>query len=420
MTLLLVVNGPDGQSVECNLATAEFPVLIGRKGGGAHLQVDDTQMSRKHCEITFEDDEYIIKDLKSSNGTWINGADREQAILTDGDIISVGGSTMTVKRLLDKQDDPLIGKQLNGFMVQAMIGQGSQATVFRGTQVNLDRAVAMKIMRSEGQTKSQVDAFLKEAREAGRLNHPHVVQAHDVFQVDGLYVLIMELMEGGSALHALQQDGPIDYEEAVVILQQMGEAINYAQTSKLVHRDVKPANILSTQNGIYKLADLGIATRLRDGSSHDSRMHGTPLYMSPEQARGDKVDSRSDIYGLGASIWHLITGAPVFTGPPREVIAAHMHREVPNLAEAAPGINPGLQELIVAMLAKNPNDRPLNGLEVTSRAGAFAGSAEMVVTGSASNASGRKRTLRGRGAGRRSTARGSTRTGVRRRSRRRR
>ena len=417
MSFLLVVSGPEGQSLECNLATAELPLVFGRSGGKASITIDDSQMSRKHCEIIKEDGEFIIRDLGSSNGTWVNGAERIHAILADGDMIHIGGTTMQVKRLHDKQDDPLIGRDLNGFVIQAVIGRGSQATVFRGTQVNLDRSVAMKIMRSEGEKKSAVTSFLKEAREAGRLNHPHVVQVHDVFQADDLYVLIMELMEGMSTLHHMQQEGPYEYEEGLKILQHMSDAVAYAQANKLVHRDIKPANILQTSNGIYKLADLGIATRLSRESIQDGRMHGTPLYMSPEQARGDTVDTRADIYCLGASFWHLVTGTPVFTGSPREVIGAHMHREVPNLAEAAPGLNPGLIELITSMLSKDPNERPANGQEVGLRAAAFVGSADVGST----SLSPAKRRNNGRGrSARRRTSATVARRGGRRRTRRRR
>jgi serine/threonine-protein kinase len=193
-------------------------------------------------------------------------------------------------------------------------------------------------------------------------------------------------------------------------MQHLGDAISYAEAKTLVHRDVKPANILSTHNGIYKLADLGIATRLSKDGASDGRMHGTPLYMSPEQAMGKAVDTRTDIYGLGASIWHLITGSPVFPGNPREVIGAHMHRPVPDLAEAVPDCHPGLRELVMAMLAKSPEDRPRNGREIIDRATAFAGIAE-VVSSSGSRRRTVSRSVARRGAGRRqgTTRRRSTR-----------
>ena len=421
MSFLLVITGPEGQKQECNLAAATLPVSFGRQGGSADISIEDSQMSRKHCEIFEEDDEYIIKDLNSSNGTWINGADRQQAILQDGDMINVGGSTIEVRHLQDKQDDPLLGRDLNGFQVQAVIGRGSQATVFRGTQVNLDRSVAMKIMRGEGQSKSTIQNFIKEAREAGRLNHPNVVQVHDVFTVDNLHILIMELMEGESTLHQMQKEGPFEYEEALKVLMHMADAIAYAQANKIVHRDIKPANILQTQNGIYKLADLGIATRLKKGTAQDGRMHGTPLYMSPEQARGDTIDTRADIYCLGASIWHLLTGTPVFTGSPREVIGAHMHREVPDLKEAAPGLNPGLADLVTAMLSKNPNERPVNGQELAVLAGGYVGQADLGEPAGASGESSGGRRRRGGRSRRRPAVGGARKAGAtRRRSRRRR
>lgn len=414
MSLLLVIHGPDGQIAECNLATAALPVTLGRKGGSADIEIDDSQMSRRHCSVEADDEAFVLRDLGSSNGTWVNGAEREEAYLQPGDMINVGGSNIEVKRLLDKQDDPLIGQQLGQFLIQAVIGRGSQATVFRGTQVNLDRPVALKIMRNaDAQNDNQIKMFIKEAREAGRLNHPHVVQAHDVFEQGDLHVLVMELMEGHSTMHQLQHEGPLPYELAVTILQHIGDALNYAEANHLVHRDVKPANMLSTQNGIYKLADLGIATRMRKGFDGDGRMHGTPLYMSPEQAMGGKVDTRTDIYGLGASIWHLITGSPVFAGNPREVIGAHMHRSVPDLKELIPDCNPGLRELIMAMLSKDPADRPRNGQEIIDRAAAFVGSAEVVGVGS-STAGGRRRRTRRSGTARRG---GSTRRRGRRRRR---
>ena len=159
---------------------------------------------------------------------------------------------------------------MGGFELMEILGSGSYGTVYRGMQVALGRPVAIKVLDEKHRQKpEQIHSFLAEARAAGRLNHPNVVQVHDVRQVDDDFLLIMELVDGGSTADRLRIDGPQSVEAMCAVMEDMGHALSYAASQKLVHRDVKPDNILISQEGVYKLADLGIATSISaDGQAH--------------------------------------------------------------------------------------------------------------------------------------------------------
>jgi serine/threonine-protein kinase len=203
-----------------------------------------------------------------------------------------------------------------------------------------------------------VQAFLTEARRAGRLNHPNLVQVHDVCQVGDNYLLIMELMKGSTA-DILRDHGPMDDQQVLQVLQHISRALSYAESQRLVHRDVKPDNILVNDEGLFKLADLGIAAAISEnGQATQERIFGSPHYVAPEQARGGAIDGRADLYALGATAWHLLTGKTVFQGSNRQVVLAHMNTEPEDLEKLAPNANEDLIELIEDLLEKDPNDRP--------------------------------------------------------------
>ena len=223
------------------------------------------------------------------------------------------------------------------------------------------------------------------------------MQVHDVRQVDDDFLLIMELADGGSTADRLRIDGPQSVEALCAVMEDMGHALSYAASQKLVHRDVKPDNILISQEGVYKLADLGIATSISsDGQAHQVKAFGSAHYVAPEQARGAAIDGRADIYALGASIWHLATGAPMYEGTSRQVISHHLNTPPADLQKLAPQLNDALVQLIYRMVSKKPEDRPDSGEDVASAARlAREGQAAIPAgAGGGSRVSGRRRVRR--------------------------
>mgnify|MGYP000114957396 CR=1 FL=1 len=218
----------------------------------------------------------------------------------------------------------------------------------------------------------RVKDFLEEARRAGRLNHPNVVQVHDVCQVDDHLFLVMELMTGGCIADKLRTDGPLDTEACLRLLVDVGHALAYAESQRLVHRDVKPDNILVSEDGVYKLADLGIAAPIDEsGVVHQVRAFGSAHYVAPEQAMGGTIDGRADIYALGASLYHLMTGKTMYEGTSRQIVAHHLKTPPSDVRTLAAGHAPALCQLVMQMVEKDPTKRPATGMDVAQRAQAL-------------------------------------------------
>ena len=357
----------DGSERAIDIATLTLPAVIGRASELSQVVLVDGQVSRAHCVINREGGGFQVEDLGSRNGTFVNEKKIAKCPLKHGDSLRVGGTTIRL-HLAEEAQDPLVGKRLGGFDLHSVLGKGRFGTVYRGVQVALSRPVAIKVLAEEYRGDPQrVQAFLTEARRAGRLNHPNLVQVHDVCQIDQYHLLIMELMKG-SASDQLKAQGPLPEPVLLRLLTDIAKALGYAESQRLVHRDVKPDNVLVNDEGIYKLADLGIAAPINaDGVAHQERIFGSPHYVAPEQARGGAIDGRADLYALGATAWHLLTGKPIFDGTSRQIVAAHITTEVPDLEALAPEASDGLVQLIYDLLEKDPTDRPANAAEVVKR-----------------------------------------------------
>jgi serine/threonine protein kinase len=362
MRLLLRAN--DGSGRTFDLESTTLPLVIGRDADLAQVAVVDGQISRVHCRLLKVGEEWVVEDLSSRNGTFINGTRITKAAFRVGDRLRVGGCQL----MLEDESlgpDPLIGARIGGFAIEEPLGRGRYGAVYRGTQVALHRPVAIKVLAPEyASDPERVQAFLTEARRAGSLNHPNLVQVHDVISAGGHYFLVMELMSG-SVGDVLAEEGPMAEEGVRKLLADIAAALAFAETNRLVHRDVKPDNILFGEDGTYKLADLGIAAPIAaDGVAHQERIFGSPHYVAPEQARGGVIDGRADLYALGATAFHLLAGRPPFEGPTRDVIQAHLGKAPPNLRELAPTVSPGLAQLVMKLLRKNPTERPRSATEV--------------------------------------------------------
>jgi serine/threonine protein kinase len=368
MNLKLHINVPEAAIRIVDLTTSVLPCVVGRDSEVSQVAVADSQASRAHCSIELEGDAVFVEDMGSRNGTWLNGQKITRGRVYHGDVVRIGRTHMTFEIGDNQPIDPLIGQRLGGFELQDVIGRGRYGTVFKGMQVALGRAVAVKVLAEEYRSDPEsVQAFLAEARRAGRLNHPNLVQVHDVCQVGENYLLIMELMTGSTA-DALRDSGPFDEPTMLRLLLHVSRALAYAESQRLVHRDVKPDNILYNEEGAYKLADLGIAAPIAEnGVATQERIFGSPHYVAPEQARGGAIDGRADLYALGATAFHLLTNKTLFTGTNRQVVVAHISTPPPDLGKLVPQISDELVDLIMEMLEKDPDDRPENANEVAER-----------------------------------------------------
>jgi len=254
-------------------------------------------------------------------------------------------------------------QQLPGFRVHRILGRGATGTVIKATQISLDRPVAIKVLpRKLSSDAPAVAALYAEGRAAASLNHPNIVQAYDVQQAGECHFFVMEYVEGKTVADAIRENGPYAEEPALDIIIPIADALAHAHARGLVHRDVKPRNIILTAAGVPKLADLGLARAMDDIATvkaERGRALGTPLYISPEQIRGeDDIGPPADIYGLGATFYHMITGKPPFQAADREAVF-EMHLKTPPTppVDLAPDLSVGLSEVIEKMLAKAVKDR---------------------------------------------------------------
>jgi len=265
--------------------------------------------------------------------------------------------------------DPLTGKQLGPYKIIRFVGRGGFAWVYEALHEPLGRRVALKVLLPNLAEDSEfVDRFLREARIAAKLEHPNIVTVYDVDQKDGYYYIAMTYVDGQS-LHDLLSGGKtLNPQRALGIVSQVARALDYAHSQGVVHRDVKPSNILIDRNGNAYLTDFGIAraswsTRVtRTGMSI-----GTPEYMSPEQARGEEVDFRSDLYSLGVVLYEMICGQPPFQGEnPLSVLHQIVYDMPPEPRKLNPRIPPAIASVLLRGLEKKVDARFQSGAEMVS------------------------------------------------------
>ncbi|HEX3647009.1 MAG TPA: protein kinase, partial [Pseudonocardiaceae bacterium] len=256
----------------------------------------------------------------------------------------------------------VLGAVLEGrYRVDTPLARGGMSSVYSGLDLRLDRPVAIKVMESRfAQDRSFIDRFELEARAAARLHHPNVVAVHDQ-GVDGDHVyLVMELVSGGTLRDLLIERGPLPVPLAIGVLDPVLAALSSAHRAGLVHRDVKPENILIGQGGIVKVADFGLVRAMATaGITSDSTILGTVAYLSPEQVETGAADARSDVYSAGIVCYEMLTGAPPFLGDtPISVAYRHVNDDVPPPSESVPGIPAALDDLVLRATRRDPALRP--------------------------------------------------------------
>lgn len=259
-------------------------------------------------------------------------------------------------------DDRWTGTTLGKYQIIRRLGKGGMGVVYEAIDPVLQRSVAVKVLREGIATRPEsVRKFLREARAAARLNHPNVVHIYEADQEKEMCYLVMELMEGGSAHDRIQKWGPFGWVEATQVMLDACRGVAAVHAAGLIHRDIKPSNIMRAANGTVKVADFGLALPSANPVDRTPYSHvvGTPLYMSPEQCRGQKLDSRSDVYALGATYYTLLTGRPPFEGEtPLDIMQGHCANPIPDPRTITPNMPKACFDLISRTLAKNANDRP--------------------------------------------------------------
>lgn len=255
---------------------------------------------------------------------------------------------------------------LGEFRLLRLLGRGGMADVYLADQTSLNRKVAIKILRPELKANGVfLKRFEREARAAASLSHPNIVQVFLVGEDDGLHFIAQEYVKGLNLREFIRRKGPPNSQLALHFIKQVILALDRAGDEGIVHRDIKPENILITQKGTIKVADFGLAQLVRqeaDKSALDltqvGTTIGTPLYMSPEQVHGSKLDQRSDLYSLGVTCFHMLAGEPPFHGESAMSVAIqHLNEKPPRLRDRRPDLPPALCQFVHKLMAKDPERR---------------------------------------------------------------
>jgi len=349
--------------------------------------------SSRDCELVLSDDGVAPRHLRFSEGrsglefvhlggrwpTLLDGELRTAGALREGSQLQIGAVMLSVARrsmtappggpATEDEEPPIAAGTVlaERYRIHDLVGRGGMGAVYRAEHLALGNTVAVKVLRaSHGAHADMVRRFQREAVAASQIRHPGIVEVTDFGRTpDGRFYLAMELVEGETLARRLARLGPFPPAEAMSLVQELARALDAAHARGIYHRDIKPENVLLTPDGSAKLADFGIA-RLTEGP-RDARetaagvIFGTPQYMSPEQAAGQRQDGRCDVYALGVLLFELLTGAPPYLGASAtHVLAAHLLSPVPRLPAQGPHgpLAPALADLVGRMMAKNAAERP--------------------------------------------------------------
>ncbi|NUM34151.1 MAG: serine/threonine protein kinase, partial [Candidatus Brocadiae bacterium] len=268
--------------------------------------------------------------------------------------------------------DSWIDKQIGKCHILEKIGSGNRGIVYKAKHSLLDKTVAIKflqpeILQGQGQ-KESIENFLQEARACAKLEHPNIITVYDVGEESGAYYIIMQYIEGRTLQKMIDLHGKLSFEWALRMLKDVAKGLEYAHEKGFIHRDIKPANILVSVNQEIKIADFGTAKEIQkeDSENSEGKIYGTPLYMSPEQARGNlKIDKRSDLYSLGMVLYHSIVGEPLYKDPNfLVVLQRHIAAIIPSLKDSIPNIPDEIDFLFQKLVSKRPEDRFSSAQEV--------------------------------------------------------
>jgi serine/threonine-protein kinase len=265
----------------------------------------------------------------------------------------------------------LTGKTLGDFVLLRSLGQGGMGQVYLAEQRSLKRKVALKLLRADlADDPVALQRFKVEAEAVARVTHANIVQIYAIGQAEGLHYIALEYVEGRTLQDFIEKKGPPEVLVALSIMRQVAAALQRAGELGIIHRDIKPDNILITRKAEVKVADFGLSRVFGPGQSAQrlTQLHvtmGTPHYMSPEQVECKELDPRSDIYSFGVSCYHMLAGRPPFQGETAfQVVVQHVQNEPTPLAQIRPDLPADLCALVHRMMAKRPEDRPQTGRDI--------------------------------------------------------
>ena len=261
----------------------------------------------------------------------------------------------------------MVGKKFGAYEIKEEIGRGGMGIVYRAVQISLGREVAIKVLPPQlAVEKEFVKRFYREAQSAANLKHPNIVTIHDVGEEDGTYYFAMEYLDGGSLEDRIEKQGAYSLEEAVAIISQMAVALDYAHKNGIIHRDIKPGNIIIDEEGRAVITDFGIAKAAYDQKLTKTGMTvGSPEYMSPEQVKGREIDGRADLYALGIVFYRMLCGEVPFTGDSAVSIAyQHVNEPIPPISALRPDLPQYADRILQKLLAKDPDNRFQSGREL--------------------------------------------------------
>ena len=271
--------------------------------------------------------------------------------------------TARQKKVEDQYLPPQIANAIPGYKLLSKLGGGAMGTIYRGLQISMEREVAVKILnKTVGANPQLVQRFIRECKAVARLNHENIVAGIDAGSTaEDIYYFVMEFIKGQSVGTLLQSQGKLSIRHALKITLQIANALEYARNQGIIHRDIKPDNMMVTAEGTAKLCDLGLAREIGKKSALTIVGHaiGTPQYISPEQAQGlENVDTRADIYSLGASLYHMVTGQPPFPNQSAAVVCTlHATKPLPNARKIEPSVPVEVNAIIQKCTQKSPEKR---------------------------------------------------------------
>ena len=268
----------------------------------------------------------------------------------------------------------MIGTTLGHYKILRLLGAGGMGEVYAAEDLTLGRTVAVKILSAAvASSPADLDRFEREAKALAKLSHPNIVKVHDYGEHEGSPYIVMEYMPGGTLRKILGK--PIPWQIALRLLLPVARGVEYAHQRGIVHRDIKPTNILITESGDPMLSDFGIAKSKTFADDEGEWLVGTPAYMSPEQAKGEHVDGRSDVYALGVTLYRILTGQlPFSSDSATSLINSHAEMPIPDVRSVKSNIPAVWQEVVAKAMAKDPKDR-------YATAGDFARDVNEVVSG---------------------------------------
>ena len=353
--------------------------LLAGSGDLCPVRIDGSGVEGSHCKFTASGDNILIEDISEREGVYVNGTKIDRCSLKFGDLVLLGRAPLMLTpglpsgrtdaehaerprdHLLETEPASLVGRTVGKYRFLRLLGTGGMAVVLLAEQVMLNRPVAVKVLRKEMvPNRKAVDRFVREALAGAQLNHSNIVQIYDAGTLGGLLFIAMEYVEGEDVGQWIKRFGKLPLNLAVSIAIQVAVGLDFAHQKGVIHRDVKPSNVMFSKDGRVKILDLGIAKVLHAAAPEKARTGvGTLVYMPPEQTRdAASVDHTADIYSLGATLYKMLTGQPPFKKRTVESMVRAIRRDrLPDPRVHAPDLPEGLVEIVKIAMAKKPQNR---------------------------------------------------------------